>query len=242
MHLKPQCLLTLLSLLCGILMLSAGSQLSMAARGDDPENLPMFGQPAVTRSAVLKQQDEAFIRDAVLKYGNRQKGSDMLAEQGWSDLRSGNPAAALRRFNQSWLLNNKNHLAYWGFAAVSSDQGKLEDAMKFLDQAADHLGAAPQRVALLTDIGRVHTEYAVRLPAERQLERAQQFIVANNSFTESVQINPKFGPAWRAWAISLYEQERYSEAWLRVKKARELGTQLPDEFLKRLSAKMPEPK
>jgi len=241
MHLKLQHLL-FKSLLIGVFILTGGTTAGWSAQREDPENLPMFVQPAVTRSALLKQQDEAFIRDAVLKYGNRQKGSDALAEQGWSELRSGNPSAALRRFNQAWLLNNKNYLAFWGFAAVSSDQGKLADAMKFLDLAANLLGAAPQRVALLTDIGRVHTEYAVRLPAERQLDRAQQFIVANNNFTESIQINPNFGPAWRAWAMSLYEQERYSEAWLRVKKARELGTQLPDDFLKKLSAKMPEPK
>ena len=241
MTLRQTRLLAGLLLILALALLSRGHA-ARAGESDDPANLPMYGQPQISRPALLKQQDEAFIRDSVLKYGNRQKGSDTLAQQGWTQLRNGNLSAAMQHFNQSWLLNEKNYLAFWGFAAVVSDRGKLDEAIKLLDKAGDLLGSSPQRVALLTDAGRVHTEYAVRLPSERQLERAQHFILANNHFTESVQSSPNFGPAWRAWAMSMYEQERYSEAWLRVKKARELGTQLPDDFLKKLSAKMPEPK
>ncbi|HWH78320.1 MAG TPA: hypothetical protein VNT76_13150, partial [Candidatus Binatus sp.] len=86
-------------------------------------------------------------------------------------------------------------------------------------------------------------EYASRMPADRQLERAQRYIVANSRFTESLDNDPNFATAWREWAISLYEQERYSEAWVKVKRARELKAEpLPPEFLKKLSAKMAEPK
>jgi hypothetical protein len=96
---------------------------------------------------------------------------------------------------------------------------------------------------LLCDLGAVHSAYAARLPADRQLERAQQFVLANNRFTESLDNDPTFAQSWREWAISLYDQERYSEAWIRVKKARELDAEpFPPEFLEKLSAKMPEPK
>jgi len=48
--------------------------------------------------------------------------------------------------------------------------------------------------------------------------------------------------SWREWGISLYEQERYSEAWVKVRRAQELRSEpFPAEFLKKLSAKMPEP-
>jgi len=75
------------------------------------------------------------------------------------------------------------------------------------------------------------------------LDRAHHFVVANNRFTESVELDPKYAPSWREWAFSLYEQERYSEAWLRVRRARELIAEpFPPDFINKLSAKMPEPK
>ena len=57
------------------------------------------------------------------------------------------------------------------------------------------------------------------------------------------ELNPKYAPSWREWAISLYAQERYSEAWIRVRQARALDADpFPPEFLKKLSEKMSEPK
>jgi hypothetical protein len=43
--------------------------------------------------------------------------------------------------------------------------------------------------------------------------------------------------------MSLYEQERYAEAWVKVRQARENNAEpFPPDFLKKLAAKMPEPK
>jgi tetratricopeptide (TPR) repeat protein len=149
----------------------------------------------------------------------------------------------MRRFNQAWLLNPKNYGPFWGFGAVLSQRGKLTEALEHLETARQLIDDPTQRVALLCDLGTVHSEYAVRLPAERQLERAQQFVLANSRFTESLENDPKFAPSWREWAISLYDQERYSEAWVKVKQARENRAEpFPPDFLTKLSAKMPEPK
>ena len=103
--------------------------------------------------------------------------------------------------------------------------------------------AGPWCTQLLADLGALHSEYAVRLPADKQLDRAQHFVLANSRFTESVDNDPNFASAWREWAMSLYDQERYSEAWVKAKRVQELGGEpLPAEFLKKLSAKLPEPK
>ena len=147
------------------------------------------------------------------------------------------------RFNQAWLLNGKNFQAFWGFGAVLSERGKLVEAIEQLETARELLDEPAQRSALLTDLATLQSEYAARLPAQRQLERAQRFIVANSRFTESLENDPGFAPGWREWAISLYQQERYAEAWSRVKRARELRAEpFPPEFLSKLSAKMAEPK
>ncbi len=203
----------------------------------------MFGQPKIARPDNLKKNDEVFIRDSTLRYGNRQAGSNTLAAQGWSAVRSRQADLAMQRFNQAWLLNPKNYSVFWGFGAVLSEKGKLAEALEQLETARELIEDPAQRVALLCDLGTVHSAYAARIPADRQLERAQHFVLANSRFTESLENDPKFAPSWREWAMSLYDQERYSEAWLRVKKARELQAEpFPPEFIKKLSAKMPEPK
>jgi tetratricopeptide (TPR) repeat protein len=220
--------------------------ISLGLAGDstvNPDTLPMFGQPKIARSDAQKAADEIFIRDNVLRYKTKQAASNAYATLGWNAVRGKELDSAMLRFNQAWLLNAKNYNPFWGFGAVLTAKGRLSEAIDQLEVARDLIDDPTQRPALLCDLGAVHSEYAARLPAERQLERAQRFVVANSRFTESLENDPNFAQAWREWAISLYEQERYSEAWVKVKRARELRAEpFPPEFLKKLSGKMAEPK
>ena len=220
------------------------SRVGMAAAQSDPtEKLPMYGQPAITRSENLKKVDEDVIRDATLRFGNRQAASRALAEQGWTSVRRGISDVAMRRFNEAWLLNPKNYQAFWGFGAVLSEQGKLAEAIEQLETARELIDDPKQRVALLSDLGAVHSAYGVRLSADNQLDRAQHFVIANNRFAESLEMDPNYARSWREWAFSLYEQERYSEAWVKAKRAMELNSEpFPAGFLDALKKKVPEAK
>jgi tetratricopeptide (TPR) repeat protein len=209
----------------------------------NPDTLPMFGQPKIARPEKLQKADEAFIRDNTLRYKTRQAASSAFTAQGWSAVKTKQLDVAMLRFNQAWLLNGKNYAAFWGFGAVLSERGRLLEAIEQLETARELIDEPAQRSALLTDLATVYSEYAASLPAERQLERAQRFVIANSRFSESLENDPSFAPGWREWAISLYRQERYGEAWIRVKRARELRAEpFPPEFLDKLSAKMAEPK
>lgn len=213
------------------------------AQDDSSEQLPMFGQPKIARPESLKKEDEKFIRDATVRFGSRQAGSDAFVAQGWKAVRAEQLDLAMRYFNRAWLLNPKNYQVFWGFGAIMSERGKLLESIEHLETAREMVNDPVQRVALLCDLGAVHSEYAAGLPADRELERAQHFVKANSRFTESLENDPKFARSWREWAISLYEQGRYSEAWIKIQQARELRAEpFPAGFLEKLSAKMPEPK
>jgi Flp pilus assembly protein TadD len=213
------------------------------AQKEAADNLPMFGQPDIVRSENLKKADEEFIRNAVAKYGSRQTASNAVAAEGWTLVRAGKQDAALQRFNQAWLLNPKNFQAFWGFGAVLSERGKIAEAIDQLETARELAGDQPQRVALLSDLGTLHSEYAVKMPPDKSLDRARQFVLANSRFTESLEIDPNFAPSWREWAISLYEQARYAEAWAKARRAKELNAEpFPPGFLQKLTEKMPEPR
>jgi tetratricopeptide (TPR) repeat protein len=210
----------------------------------NPDTLPMFGQPAITRPDDLKKADEVFIKNAVAKHGNRTAASLAAVAQGWASLRSGKSALALRHFNEGWLLSPDNPGVFWGFGAVLSERGKLLEAIEQLETARElMINDAKQLVQLLADIGAVRSAYAVGLPRERELERAQQFSAANQRFSESLELDPEYAPSWRAWAISLYDQERYSEAWIKASRARELKAEsLPADLLSKLKSKIAVPK
>lgn len=237
---RGQCFVCLLLLALSLLIFRVNSAV---AQSDSSEKLPMYGQPGIARPENLKKVDEDFVRDATFKFGNRQAASRGLAEQGWTSVRRGALDVAMRRFNEAWLLNPKNYQAFWGFGAVLSEQGKLAEAIDQLEAARELVDDPTQRVALLSDLGAVHSSYGARLPADKQLDRAQQFVVANNRFAESLEIDPNYARSWREWAFSLYEQERYSEAWVKAKRAMELhGEPFPPGFLESLKKKVPEAK
>ena len=224
---------------CVLFLISSDAR----AQKEAADNLPMFGQPDIVRSENLKKADEEFIRNAVAKYGSRQTGSNAVAAEGWTLVRAGKQDAALQRFNQAWLLNPKNFQAFWGFGAVLSERGKIAEAIDQLETARELAGDQPQRVALLSDLGTLHSEYAVKMPPDKSLDRARQFVLANSRFTESLEIDPNFAPSWREWAISLYQQARYAEAWAKARRAKELNAEpFPPGFLQKLTEKMPEPR
>lgn len=229
----------------GILAVWALCVLPVAAAQElNPESLPMFGQPAIKRPEDLKKADDLFIKAVVAKYGDRDAASSAAVAQGWSAIRSGKPATAMRYFNEGWLLSPDNPGAFWGFGAILSEQGRLAEAIEQLETAQELLrDDAKQRVQLLADIGAVRSAYAASLPRDRELERAQQFSAANQRFAASLEIDPDHAPAWREWAISLYHQERYSEALIKASRARELKAEsFPADFLNKLTSKIAEQK
>ena len=229
------------SVSCAV-MFALGAALAMA-QAQPGETLPMYGQPGIVRPDDLKKADAVFARQATTEYGSPGAASRVWAAQGWASLRNGKPELALQQFNQAWLLNSKNYQVFWGFGAVLSEHGKLEGAIEQLRVANQLIDEPTQKVALLSDLGSVYSELAARLPEDKQLDRARYFVSANQCFAESLEIDPNYAPSWKEWAVSLYRQERYSEAWIKAKRAIELKAEpFPAGFLDDLRKKHPEPK
>ena len=69
------------------------------------------------------------------------------------------------------------------------------------------------------------------------------FEKANSTFSEAINLDPKYGNAYRAWALSLYLEGNYKKAWEAVDQHRASGgDSLSPDFIDSLSKKMPEPK
>ncbi len=227
---------------CLMMLFSAQVEPASGAPNQAQEGSPIYSQSETGQSIPLKTPDEAFVRDAITKHGSRETASEIFAAQGWGLMRENKRESALQHFIRAWQLNHKNYQAFWGFGAILSEQGKLAEAIEQLEMARDLNNDSSGRVRLLTDLGTLHSEYARRIPPDNQLDRAHRFVLANNRFAESLEIDPDDAASWRAWAISLDAQERYSEAWIKAKRALDLNAEpFPTGFLKSLGEKMPQP-
>ena len=149
---------------------------------------------------------------------------------------------AMKRYNQSWLLNPKNYQPYWGFGRVMAQQEKPDEAIRYLEKSLQLIDDPYQKVALLTDAAMAYSEKAFFTPVENTKERAQLFAMANHYFEESAHMDAGYPNVWHGWARSLYLEGKYADAWDKVKKAKALKADFPLKFIKSLEEKLPEPK
>lgn len=207
------------------------------------DNIPMYGQPNIPRPDVLKKADEDFIKQASSGFG----GSREAASKAWfaeaeKFMSQGNLDFAMRRYNQSWLLNPNNYQPYWGFGRAMLERDKMDEAIEYLEKAIKLCEDPYQKVAIISDTATAYSYKAKSVPTNMAEERARNFKTANKYFMECTKLDPNYPNAWERWAHSLYREGKYSESWEKIKKAKLLGARDTEVFVGNLKKKMPEPK
>jgi len=202
----------------------------------------MYGQPDINRPEYLKKADENFIAQASALYGgDRSAASDAWIAEGDKHMKDRNLDYAMRRYNQAWLLNPDSFRPYWGFARVATAQHKFDEAFTYFQKAMELINDKYQEAALVCDFGIAYHNKANGIKDDPQ-EQGRNYDLANQKFKESIEIDPSYPNSWEAWAFSLYHQGKYSEAWVKTKKAKSLDPNIVSEhFLNMLQEKMPEP-
>jgi tetratricopeptide (TPR) repeat protein len=195
----------------------------------------MYGQPEIERPAILKMADADFIDKASNGlFGSKEEASKFFYAQAEKFMAEGNLDFAMRRYNQSWLLNPNNYQPYWGFARVLIQQGQIDDGLPYFKKAEKLIDDPYQKVALLSDMGSAYSYKGQTTPS--------YFDKANKKFSESVELDPNYANAWRRWAFSLYKQGNYADAWHKVRKVESLNARpFSRAFLAELASKSPRP-
>jgi tetratricopeptide (TPR) repeat protein len=204
------------------------------------DQLPMYG--GLDRQSVpeLKAADEEFISGTTKEFGSREKASDTFVEQGIRYYQQNNYPAAMRRFNQAWLLNSKNPNAFWGFAVVYHDQERICEAKDMIDRA---LGLNLSKPIALADAGRIYTLCAVfREKPFDPATKSALFSKSEELFKRADAASPNNDYVSGLWASAYYWQGNYAKAWEKVEKMRSAGGTPPGAFINMLREKMPEPK
>lgn len=100
-----------------VLLAALGAQAAWAA-GCPPNLIPMY--EGVKKNAAMIEADEKFKAFNAEMGHTPEEGARIGADLGWRYfLRDGDPATAMKRFNQAWLLDPKNGDAYHGMAVMS---------------------------------------------------------------------------------------------------------------------------
>lgn len=201
--------------------------------------VPMYGGMNRNADPGLKEGDEQFIAGVTREFGTREKASAEFVETGFQYFRSNDLANAMRRFNQSWLLNPDNPEAYVGFASVISAQGKACEATRLMEKA---LALNPPEVqGIYPDAGSM---FALCGASDKSLSPTEKLNVLRRSeeiFAIAEQVEPNKAYVYDQWATAYFWRGQLAEAWTMVKKQRAAGGVPDEEFLQLLRSEMPEP-
>lgn len=221
------------------IFLSGLPSAGIAGNGDTPINLiPMYGYPEIEKSERLKKLDDEFITSVVKNSGTRERASKAFAYYGWNNFKKGDLETAMRRFNQSWLLNRDSYLPYWGFGAILNAKDKTREAIVYFEKSLALIDEGGEKARLLNDTARAYTVQGTKAP--NSMKAKPLFDKANRLHAESEKLDPQYGSNYRTWGISLYLEGRYQMAWKKIKKGRALRAQpLPPKMIKMLNEEMP---
>lgn len=200
--------------------------------------LPMYGYPKIEKSDRLKQLDHDFITSATEEIGSRKQAAKAYSYYGWRFYNNGELESAMRRFNQSWLLNPDSFIPYWGFGAVLLRQHHPNKAMTYFEKALSIIGNNGDRYRLLSDTAFAYVMQGYQVQSNKKAK--ELFQRANLLLSESIQLNPSFANAYRAWGLLLYLKGEYTLAKEKLKQALNLGAKpLPPKIINDLKAHLP---
>jgi hypothetical protein len=99
--------------------------------------LPMYGE--YEKTEWQKDANEQFFATVLPRFdADREAAAEYFARIGWNFYYEGKQSAAIKRFNQAWLLHPDNQNALWGFAAISRERDKTNSAIGFYELALEN--------------------------------------------------------------------------------------------------------
>lgn len=195
--------------------------------------LPKYGGEAKNETRLAS--DRKFIEEVDKHYqGNRKQAATDIAARSWQFLRQNNGDDAMRRFNQAWLMDNKNGHALWGMATVSAIRGRIPDSLKLFAEAEQFVG---------DDID-FAVDHAKTLGiAGAQANDGPMLMDAFGRFAKLHERAPQHTMNLQNWAITLFYVGNHAEAWKKVKlaEATPRGAHVDKAFIAALEAKMRRP-
>ncbi len=141
---------------------------------------PMYGgQP---RTGHCKDADEKYLAEIDAMGHGRADSSQAVAKLGFDYLEHGDLQTAMLRFNQAWILDPKNCMAFNGFGLIK--QQRDHDPNEAILLFEKGLELCPGNGFIMSDYGRV-------------LEQSERFEMAVSMFEKSIRLEPENQKTYR---------------------------------------------
>jgi tetratricopeptide (TPR) repeat protein len=192
--------------------------------------LPKYGPNP--KNEAQQTADAKFIATVDEYYkGDREKGAEEMAAKGWEALRQKDINNAMRRFNQSWLINNSNGTAIWGMAVIQAVTGHPAEAMKLFTEAERTIG---KNIDFATDYAKAIGVAGVSTKDTALIHDAFK------RFAQVYEKTPEHVANLQNWAITLFLVGNYPEAWKKIQLAEVAprGSELDQKFIAALKSKL----
>ena len=140
----------------------------------------------------------------------------------------------MRRFNQAWILDKTNGNALWGMAVIQMGLRKFDDALTLFAEAENSIGS---NLDFSVDYARALGVLGAQAKNEMLLNDAL------SRFSNLYDKAPQHTLNLQNWAITLFYQGKYAEAWQKIKLAESTPrhAELDPSFIAALQSKLPRP-
>ena len=197
--------------------------------GIDINLIPLYGGFTKTESQEI--DDQMFISDCDKQFKSRAEASAFFSKMGWDYLAEGDKNTAIHRFNLSWLLNNENVETYWGLGVIEFQSENFSNAIKLMNKGLE-IPSEPNYV-LMADLATVYIKTALNNP-NSMFETAN----ARNLLTKSLEIQPKYTPAYMQLTLVSIIENKLDDAWVSFHQGydlnpKEINFEILAELLKR---------
>ncbi len=95
--------------------------------------LPEYGR--VQKCPEQLEVDKNFIKHVDSLFASHKEAARYYANRGWEFFFRDHYDTAMRRFNQSWLLDSMNADVYWGFANILGKQEHYPESMEYFHKS-----------------------------------------------------------------------------------------------------------
>ena len=194
--------------------LSAQTTCDFTAYRYPTNEIPMYGKHPTTEAQ--RQADAALAQSLVQRDVSRSDGARQAVRRGFEALRQGDASTAIRRFNQSWLLDSDNGAAYWGFAIVVAER---DNDIRCADDLFN------RAIQLLPKDADLHVDYG------RFLGRSGRYDESISRFLAALDLNSAVRDAHLGLTISYFRLGNIDSSLHHAKLAMARGEAIDPRFI-----------
>jgi tetratricopeptide (TPR) repeat protein len=184
--------------------------------------LPMYGKKEKCQEQL--DSDKEFLTEIDKMFKSREEAAKSYSSKGWDYFYKKDFETAMKRFNQAWLLNDKNYEIYWGFANIRGSQNQFEEAKDLFDLAKK---LNPTNANFFISSASANTSLY------NQNKNLDLFKTMISDYQKAVQIDPKNAQIYAKLAAAFLYLKDKEKATDYLKQAEELDPSVINPKLKK---------